>query len=85
MIIILAMTRRDELAEQIRLTRDGELYHEHDSITDHIGTIATLRAKKIAAGVGYGRPPNLMPAEVPYLDALETATAALLVGWGLTE
>jgi len=53
-MILAAMTRLDELRDAIHPTPTSELFEQYDSLTDHLGTIAMMRAKKIRDAVGYG-------------------------------
>jgi hypothetical protein len=81
-IITDATARMDELTEQVRLG-NTLVMDELDALVDMFGTLANFRRQKIAASVGRGRPPNMLPAEAAYLDGLVSLTAALEDAWGL--
>ncbi|HQJ88862.1 MAG TPA: hypothetical protein PLY91_10025 [Methanoregulaceae archaeon] len=82
-MILAAMTRLDELRDAIHPTPTSELFEQYDSLTDHLGTIAMMRAKKIRDAVGYGRPMNMLPQEIAFYDAVDAATTALVRAWGI--
>jgi len=81
-IITDATARMDELTEQVRLG-NTLVMDELDALVDMFGTLANFRRQKIAASVGRGRPPNMLPAEAAYLDGLTALTATLEDAWGL--
>jgi len=81
-IITDATARMDELTEQARLG-NTLVMDELDALVDMFGTLANFRRQKIAASVGRGRPPNMLPAEAAYLDGLTALTATLEDAWGL--
>lgn len=81
-IITDATARMTELTAQARAgNADG--IDEYDALADMLETIATFRRQKIAATVGRGRPPNMLPAEAVYLDGIESLTATLEDAWGI--
>lgn len=82
-VLLAAMTRKDELLDEIRARPSPKIFEDYDSVVDHLGTLATLRAKKIAGAVGYGRPNNMLPQEAAYYDAVNAATDALMQAWGV--
>jgi hypothetical protein len=82
-VLLAAMTRKDELADALCSHPTPALFEEYDSVVDHLGTLATFRAKKIAGSVGYGRPNNMLPQEAAYYDALQAATNELMQVWGV--
>ena len=81
-IITDATARMDELTEQVRLG-NTLVMDELDALTDMFGTLANFRRQKVAASIGRGRPANMLPAEVAYLDGLTALTATLEDAWGL--
>ena len=81
-IITDATARMDELTEQVRLG-NTLVMDELDALVDMFGTLANFRRQKIAASVGRGRPPNMLPAEAAYLDGLTALTATLEDAWGI--
>lgn len=82
-VLLAAMTRKDELADALRSRPTPALFEEYDSVVDHLGTLATFRAKKIAGAVGYGRLANMLPQEAAYYDTLQAATNELIHVWGV--
>lgn len=80
-----AIERIDVLTTEMRLSLDLSGMDEHDSIVDHLGTIVSLRSRKICGYVGRGRPANMTRPETVYYDSLEAATLLLRDAWGLKE
>ena len=69
--------------------RDGFLrilkkpFNSFTGFVDHLGALATFRAKKIAGAVGYDRLSNMLPQEAVYYDAIQAATNELMGAWGV--
>lgn len=82
-VILAAMTTRDEIAETIRANPTSASFETFDTITDHLGTLATFRLKKIIQCVGYGQPANMLPQEVAFFNAVQSATNELMGAWGV--